>query len=47
MVSHEDGEVLANGLDVEGGIGRVDVEPHLEHVEPVQSGRHILTGVTV
>ena len=47
MVCHENGKVLADGLNVDSGIGGVEVEPHLEHVEPVERSIHMLTWVPV
>ena len=47
MVGHHYAKVHANGLNVERGIGGVEVEPHLEHVEPVERSIHMLTWVPV
>ena len=47
MVQHQDNKVTSNGLQVDGGIGTVQVEPHLDHVEPVDPTRYGNTGMPV
>ena len=45
VVQHEDGKVLPNGLDVDGGIGTVEVEADLKDVEPAEGWVHRHPGI--
>ena len=39
---HQHDEVTTDGLKVDGGVGTVQVEPHLDHVQPVHGlVRHV------
>ena len=40
MVQHENSEVFADGLHVDGGVDTVDVEANLEDIQPVQYRVH-------